>query len=232
MSAPIAGIIFDKDGTLFDFNATWGPVTGQIIAHESAGDVAKAAALAEVLGFDLATDTFLPGSLVIASTADVVEAAVLPFTADQDLDALRIRMRTATAHVPQVQVTDLHGILHDLRRRDLILGVATNDAYAPAIANLDQVGVREHFAFIAGCDSGHGSKPSAGQLHAFCAISGLTPDVCVMVGDSLHDMHAGRGAGMRTVGVLTGPAQEPELAPHADVVLNSIADLPAWLDQQ
>ena len=231
MTAPVAGIVFDKDGTLFDFNATWGPVTGQLILRESAGDAEKAATLAEVLGFDLDSYTFLPGSLVIASTADVVEAAVLPFTLDQDPVALRTRWRAATAHVPQVQVTDLHGVLRSLRARELILGVATNDAYAPAIANLDQVGVRDHFAFIAGFDSGHGSKPAAGQLRAFCAQTGLAPETCVMVGDSLHDIHAGRAAGMRTVGVLTGPARAPELAPHADVVLNSIAELPGWLDQ-
>jgi phosphoglycolate phosphatase len=52
-----------------------------------------------------------------------------------------------------------------------------------------------------------------------------------MIGDSLHDLHAGRAAGMAVMGVLTGPATEAELAPHADVVLPSIAALPAWLDR-
>ena len=64
---------------------------------------------------------------------------------------------------------------------------------------------------------------------AFCEATGLSPDVCVMVGDSTHDLHAGRAAGMSTVAVLTGVAQAAELAPHADVVLPSIADLPRWL---
>ena len=51
-----------------------------------------------------------------------------------------------------------------------------------------------------------------------------------MVGDSTHDLSAGRAAGMRTVGVLTGVAQAEVLEPFADVILPSIADLPAWLD--
>ena len=51
-----------------------------------------------------------------------------------------------------------------------------------------------------------------------------------MVGDSLHDLHAGKTAGMRRVGVLTGVASETDLTPHADVVLPSIAVLPDWLD--
>ncbi len=231
MSA-IAGIVFDKDGTLFDFDATWGPVTGQMIARECQDDPAKIAALAEVLGFDLANDRFFPGSIVIASTADVVEDAVLPFTADRNRDALRDRMRAATGGVKQVQVADLKSLFGGLNARGLSLGIATNDAYAPAVANLDDAGVTDQFTFIAGFDSGFGSKPEHGQLTAFCDHTGHPPEACVMVGDSLHDLHAGRNAGMVTVGVLTGPALEAELSPHADVVLPSIADLPAWLDRR
>ena len=50
-----------------------------------------------------------------------------------------------------------------------------------------------------------------------------------MVGDSLHDLDAGRAAGMRTVAVLTGIAGAAALAPHADVVLNHIGELPDWV---
>ena len=53
-----------------------------------------------------------------------------------------------------------------------------------------------------------------------------------MIGDSLHDLHAGKAAGFITVGVLTGPARRGALEPHADVVLNSIAELPAWIAGQ
>jgi phosphoglycolate phosphatase len=34
---------------------------------------------------------------------------------------------------------------------------------------------------------------------------------------------------MRTVAVLTGIASRADLAPHADVVLDTIGALPAWL---
>jgi len=50
-----------------------------------------------------------------------------------------------------------------------------------------------------------------------------------MVGDSTHDLHAGRAAGMRTVGVLSGPAPREELAPFANVVLADIGEIPNWL---
>lgn len=50
-----------------------------------------------------------------------------------------------------------------------------------------------------------------------------------MVGDSRHDLEAGRAAGMRTVAVLTGIAKREELEPHADVVLADIGAIPGWI---
>jgi phosphoglycolate phosphatase len=48
-----------------------------------------------------------------------------------------------------------------------------------------------------------------------------------MVGDNLHDLEMARaaGAGLR-IGVLTGTGTREELAPHADLCLASIAELP------
>jgi phosphoglycolate phosphatase len=51
-----------------------------------------------------------------------------------------------------------------------------------------------------------------------------------MVGDSLHDLQAGRAAGLRCVAVLTGIAGRADLAPHAEAVLDHVGLLPDWLD--
>jgi len=64
---------------------------------------------------------------------------------------------------------------------------------------------------------------------AFTRALGLDPARVAMVGDSRHDLVAGRAAGMRTVGVLTGLAGSADLAPLADVVLADIGALPGWL---
>jgi phosphoglycolate phosphatase len=51
-----------------------------------------------------------------------------------------------------------------------------------------------------------------------------------MVGDSRHDLQAGRSAGMRTVAVLTGIATARDLEGLADVILPDIGAIPGWLD--
>ena len=62
----IRAILFDKDGTLVDFQRTWGPATHAVIAHLAAGDHATYERLAVVSGFIAADRRFLPGSPLIA----------------------------------------------------------------------------------------------------------------------------------------------------------------------
>ncbi|SHE36808.1 phosphoglycolate phosphatase [Loktanella atrilutea] len=228
----IKGLIFDKDGTLFDFNATWGSFTRHLLVSEAAGDALLLKRLATVLGYDLALNRFQPGSIVIAEPIDVVARAVLTVTGPGDLDALISRMNAFSADVPQQPAADLPALMAQLRAMGQTLGVVTNDAEAPAFRHLEDAGIIDELAFVAGYDSGHGAKPSAAPLLAFCKAVGLPPSDCAMVGDSPHDLTAGRAAGMTCIGVLTGPAARADLTQLADAVLNSIADLPAWLTHQ
>jgi len=228
----IKGIVFDKDGTLFDFNATWGAWTRQLLMAEAEGEPATFAALAEGLGYDADAGRYLPESIVIASTAGDVVDRIIEIIPGKDRAALLDRFYAATAEVTQVEAVPLIPYFSDLRRRDLTLGIVTNDAEAPARRHLEASGVIADFAFIAGYDSGFGAKPAPGQLLGFCEATRLAADTCLMVGDSTHDLHAGRAAGMMTVGVLTGPAPTEELSPFADVVLSDIGQIPGWLQAQ
>ncbi len=230
--AALKGIVFDKDGTLYDFNATWGTWAYGLLQEESAGDDVLLQALAAELRYDLEARRFEKDSVVIAGTADEVAALLLPYLNDVTPSALIARMNARAASAPQVEAVPLDGFLRGLGEKGLRLGVATNDSELPARAHLASSGVEGLFDFIAGYDSGFGAKPAPGQLLAFCEAVGLAPSECVMVGDSTHDLIAGEAAGMKRVAVLTGLAEADELRPFADVVLASIADLPVWLAEQ
>ncbi|MCW1951165.1 MAG: HAD family hydrolase [Octadecabacter sp.] len=225
----IKGVVFDKDGTLFDFNATWGAWARDVFVAETKGDPARLGELADALGYDLDAGLFRAGSLVIASTVSEIAQAALPFVPETSPEALITRFNAAAIVAPQVETTPLVPFLTTLRDAGLKLGVATNDGEAPARAHLAAANTEALFDFIVGSDSGYGGKPAAGQLHGFCEATGLDARACAMVGDSTHDLRAGRTAGMAAVAVLTGVAGRAELAPLADVVLNSIAELPEWL---
>jgi phosphoglycolate phosphatase len=222
------GVVFDKDGTLFDFHATWSAWAAGFVAS-LARDQDHAIRLAARLRFDLQARTFHSDSPVIAGTVVEVAALLLPDLPGVGPGELIDRINAAAVEAPQVAAAPLRPLLEALRAAGLRLGVATNDAEAPALAHLDRAGVLDLFDFVAGYDSGHGGKPAPGQLLAFAAATGVDPARAVMVGDSTHDLDAGRAAGMATVGVLTGLAGEADLAPHADVVLPDIGALPGWL---
>jgi len=225
----IQAIIFDKDGTLFDFEATWSAWARSLLLDLAAGDTARAEALGECIGFDFARSRFDPASPVIAGTPGEIAEALLPHVPGASPLTLVARMNALAAVAPQAEAVPLAPLLGALRGQGLRLGVATNDAEGPARAHLDAAGVLGMFDFVAGFDSGHGAKPAPGQLLAFAEAMGLRPAQVAMVGDSRHDLHAARAAGMAAVAVLSGIAGRAELQPHADVVLPDIGHLPDWL---
>jgi phosphoglycolate phosphatase len=224
------GLLFDKDGTLFDFRISWGGWAAAFLT-EIATDGAHALRLSKAIGFDPVAGTFRAGSPVIAATSADIAAALLPHLPGQDLAALTARIDASAGSAPMAEAVPLRPLLQGLRGRGLRLGVATNDSEAPARQHLAAHGLTGLFDFVAGADTGHGAKPGPGMCLAFAAHLALSPGRVAMIGDSRHDLVAGRAAGMRTVAVLTGIATAEDLAELADVVLPDIGALPGWLDQ-
>ncbi|MBD3765686.1 MAG: HAD family hydrolase [Rhodobacterales bacterium] len=226
----IAGIIFDKDGTLFDFRASWAGWARAVLA-ELGRDGDHATALAVAMGFDPGPGQFHPDSPVIAGTSAEVAEALLPHLPGLSARAVALRLDAQAVRARMEPAVPLAPLLGALRGRGLRLGLATNDVEQAARAHLAAAGIADLFDYVAGADSGHGAKPGPGMLLDFAAAHGLDPARVAMVGDSTHDLIAGRAAGMRPVAVLTGIAREPDLAPLAEVVLPDIGALPHWLDR-
>jgi len=79
-------------------------------------------------------------------------------------------------------------------------------------------------------------KPTAAYFEAALAELASTPGEAVMVGDDVEaDIGGAKQIGMRGVLVRTGkfrPAALEEADPQPDAVLDSIAELPAWIDAE
>ncbi|MFN4153126.1 MAG: HAD family hydrolase [Paracoccaceae bacterium] len=227
----IDGVIFDKDGTLFDFRRSWGGWAETLI-RSMARDAAHADEMAAAIGYDLNSGAFAPDSPVIAATAQDIATALVAHQPGQTVEQIEDRINAAAAMAAMIPAVPLRPLLQSLRDRGLRIGLATNDTEGPARAHLAAHDLTDLFDFIAGYDSGHGAKPGPGMCLAFARQTGLDPARIAMVGDSLHDLHAGRGAGMVCIAVLTGIATRADLAPHADVVLPDIGALPLWLSER
>jgi phosphoglycolate phosphatase len=233
--ASIRGVLFDKDGTLIDFYATWGVAFRAVAADIAAlaGDPGLADRLLSSGGYDLASDTLRPEALLVSGTNEEIVDLWARIPEVGRIPGLSARVyegfdRFASRPVP---VTDLPALFARLRARGLRLGLATNDFTAPSVTTMKALGVDHLLDFIAGADAGFGGKPSPGMLHGFCIKTGLDPGQVAMVGDSVADLSMARaGAAGLAVGVLTGVASREYLAPHADHVLDSIAGLETLFD--
>lgn len=231
---PLKAILFDKDGTLVDFHATWGAATFATMHRMTKGDEAKLARLAEANHFDLAARRIRPTSPLIAGSsadygvfwADILgEEPGLPFFTRMDA----IFAEEATARVVPLGMPG--ELLAGLKARGYLLGLVTNDSEIGARMHCERLELSRHFDAIIGYDSGHGRKPEPGQIRAFAAAHGLAPEEMALVGDSLHDLHAARAGGVLAIAVLSGLAGESELAGHADHVIPDVMALPALLDR-
>ncbi len=229
MTNQIRGLLFDKDGTLFDFHTTWGAWAETFFRDISRGDAELASAVASKMGYDFANKAFDKESIIIAGTPNEVMLALKEHVLGWSEEELFNHINKVASEVPQVEPVPLIPLLEGFRAKGMRLGVATNDSEVPAMAHLGSAGIIDLLDFIAGFDSGYGSKPETGMQMGFCDVTGLAPSEVAMVGDSLHDLISGRDAGMTTIAVLTGTAEVHELAPYADVVLPHIGEIPGYL---
>jgi phosphoglycolate phosphatase len=228
----IKAVLFDKDGTLIDVNGTWVPFYKAMLKQEQGLSTDAVEAKMVAAGLDSVTDTFKAGSTLAGGTtrqlvelwwpdAPAAEQAEITHRLDHDFAPL------ALAHL--TPLLPLSPVFEALQSLGLKLGVATNDGEVSAKRHMQALQVDHFFTAILGADSVALPKPSGQMVQMFAKRAGVASNEIAMVGDNTHDLEEARngGAGL-AIGVMSGNAKRHHLAHHADVVMDSIADLPAF----
>lgn len=98
------------------------------------------------------------------------------------------------------------------------------------LAFLDLFGLTPYFDVVVTAHTCEHTKPFPEPVIYAAEALGLDPDQCLMIGDTIVDIKAGKLAGAQTVAVLCGFGQRQELERvGANVILDSSAELDSFL---
>jgi HAD superfamily hydrolase (TIGR01549 family) len=186
-------MVFDIDGTLIDSNA----------AHVEAWRRAF-----ESMGYKIAADRI---EVEIGKGGDKVVPDVLGKSADEkDGDALRKAQPKEFAEIVGREGLKPFGgafeLLAALRGRGVkvVLATSSSQEQLQILQSAARVDLKSVSVVLTTADDAEESKPSPDIVVAAVKKSGLSPAQCAMVGDTLYDMQAAKGAGVIGLGVLTG----------------------------
>jgi phosphoglycolate phosphatase-like HAD superfamily hydrolase len=232
-------VIFDKDGTLIDFEQVWVQPTVDGVDHLMAavrGDDALRRDLYRSVGYDPRTSRADgTGPLATAPTAKLytIAATVLyqhGFGWDEAEAHVKEAFEATMTAIPLrelvLPLTDVKALLSDLRGAGVRAAIVTTDDRSATQQTMALLGIGDLVNYLACGDDQIPLKPAPGAVLSTCAHLGVEPARTLVVGDTVTDMVMGERAGVGCrAAVLTGAGSLDSLAACADVVLSSIAEI-------
>lgn len=215
--ARVRAICFDLDGTLSDTDDQWVAAFAQRLNSVRfafpRGDTRSFARWAI-----MCAET--PGNLVYHlldwANLDAAVGGMYSFLSQRGL-----ARRPASFWV----IPGVCDLLARLRGRYSLAVISARDQDG-TLAFLRQYNLTDHFHAVATALTCRHTKPFPDPVLWAAAQMGVPPENCLMVGDTMADIRAGKTAGAQTIGVLCGFGRETELRrAGADTILASTADL-------
>ncbi|WKX91878.1 hypothetical protein Q1695_010146 [Nippostrongylus brasiliensis] len=227
-------VIFDKDGTLVDFNRMWLPwATNTIRLLEKATGLPVGPAVYKTLGVDPVAGKVSMGALAEKTLTGIradVSATLQTFgISAAEADAIVEHGSDVGASPGETApICDLQKLFRELRALGCKTALCTADSRAATEAQMHLLGIATLLDdVVCGNDPGIIPKPSPQCAIQICKRLGVPLNKAIMVGDTIADLKMGRVAGLRaSVGVLTGVGTRDSLKEYTDYFLDNVSELP------
>ena len=106
------------------------------------------------------------------------------------------------------------------------LAIVTSKSHVGAARSIEAVGIQDYFEFIVGCDDVTQGKPQPEPVYKALDYFDIDAKEAVFIGDSPHDIEAGKRAGVATIGVTWGPYTRKVVeSAQPDLVISSFDEL-------
>jgi phosphoglycolate phosphatase len=226
----VAAVVFDKDGTLLDLDASWGPIAEAWVAGVAGGDATVGALLCDALGLDLVTGRLrVDSTFAMSPLVEIAAETRLLLDAEAwSLDRIETAVERAVVAVDGLThdkhmdtLVDIPALLTRLRTGGLQIAVFTSDEPEPTTMFLDRFDLHDIVDVVITAADVQQPKPSPEGLFVIAGALGVTPSQLLMVGDSIADRDAALHAGALFVSV--GHATRAADGAHASV--DDVAEL-------
>lgn len=231
----IKAIIFDKDGTLLDFDAFWVTVCVKaiedVLMQFGKQDVPVEKILAALGVHKGVTDI---NGVLCKGTYQQIGQIVYDFLRSYGCSTSCEAVTTAVtdafnknADAGEIKPTcpNLAQVLTVLKKRNIRLAVVTTDNEEITEKCLKALGIYGLFDRIYTDDGETPTKPDPYCALDFLKLTGLEKDNLLMVGDTMTDMVFAKNAGISAVGIAKSDANRQLLMPHASEVISDMTSL-------
>ena len=228
-------IVFDKDGTLMDFEKFWVKILKISIEAilkkynapiRLAQDVCKAyGADGEVVDIN---GIFCSGTYEMMGKAiyDIFEKNGIKADLDELCTATKDEFYSSYSLGEIVPAcNDIEGLFNKISSLGIKAVLVTSDDEFGAKKCLDEFKITKHFDKIYADDGINPPKPDPYYINRLISENGAKKEEIVMVGDTLTDMSFAKNAGVKAVGVAKSIENKNILMPYADAVIDDISQI-------
>ncbi|UXR78578.1 MULTISPECIES: HAD family hydrolase [unclassified Staphylococcus] len=225
----IKWLLFDKDGTLIQFDKSWVKLGIRLVEDVcNHFEIEQQSEVYDAIGIE--GDAFRSGSIMASGSLEQMARIFNKYTDTDTYDWVSMRsQQLIDTRIPESELfPGVRETLNTLKTLGFHLAIVTSDNAHGVSYFLSTTGLEEMFACVISTNGDNYEKPDPRLLTPLWSL-GVKGEEMVMIGDTDLDMKTGRQAQcVKNIGVRTGLGQEATFE-EADVVLEDVTQVIDYL---